>query len=404
MICEICYLSFNLSDKLPRILTNCGHTYCQNCLETLCVKRKQEQKSQFICPACKIIYSFSFANPHDMSMFPKNFALTEFIQQQFSETNCKHGDKCGLLVCMDSSCTNKFGFCSDDIQKRHPSCQANLFVNLNEFKDKVRISKLEIKPANFTDLKKTLEIRLELLKEQIFDFLDAAEKAVASQFKLVEDFNYKKFVGGAGLWETSFDPKNNCVNLEYKKQNEVRNFCEEIDRQFRNNLPNYFQRALYGLLPFAARNFLEFKGGEESENNKLFSLITDSNFIFREHFILKDLNCRLILNMDDFFANVKKCFEKSNKDETGFSDLFFSNAGHDINNFALEKIRKHWSKDLLADNIKEKLMFEFEKNYETSKRNWMIDVYKNDFSKQMIESNKEILYARNNICLRIFEK
>ena len=31
-ICGICKKKYNVGDRIPRILVNCGHTYCTSCL------------------------------------------------------------------------------------------------------------------------------------------------------------------------------------------------------------------------------------------------------------------------------------------------------------------------------------------------------------------------------------
>ncbi len=46
-ICGVCKLVYNVGDRIPRILVNCGHTYCTNCLT------KYYRKSRIRCPFCK---------------------------------------------------------------------------------------------------------------------------------------------------------------------------------------------------------------------------------------------------------------------------------------------------------------------------------------------------------------
>ena len=36
-ICTNCANKFNIGERIPRILVNCGHTLCTKCLESLCV-------------------------------------------------------------------------------------------------------------------------------------------------------------------------------------------------------------------------------------------------------------------------------------------------------------------------------------------------------------------------------
>jgi hypothetical protein len=46
-LCGVCRLVYNVGDRIPRILVNCGHTYCTNCLS------KYYRKCRIRCPCCK---------------------------------------------------------------------------------------------------------------------------------------------------------------------------------------------------------------------------------------------------------------------------------------------------------------------------------------------------------------
>ena len=50
-ICGICKKTYNVGDRIPRILVNCGHTYCTSCLN----QYYKNNKSKIICPFCKKI-------------------------------------------------------------------------------------------------------------------------------------------------------------------------------------------------------------------------------------------------------------------------------------------------------------------------------------------------------------
>jgi hypothetical protein len=46
-ICGVCRMIYNVGDRIPRILVNCGHTYCTSCLT------KYYRKNRIRCPFCK---------------------------------------------------------------------------------------------------------------------------------------------------------------------------------------------------------------------------------------------------------------------------------------------------------------------------------------------------------------
>jgi hypothetical protein len=44
--CGVCKQKYNVGDRIPRILVNCGHTYCTSCLT------KYFRKNRIRCPFC----------------------------------------------------------------------------------------------------------------------------------------------------------------------------------------------------------------------------------------------------------------------------------------------------------------------------------------------------------------
>ena len=45
--CKICFEPYNHTDKIPRILPKCGHTFCSACLEKIA---KNSARNGFACP------------------------------------------------------------------------------------------------------------------------------------------------------------------------------------------------------------------------------------------------------------------------------------------------------------------------------------------------------------------
>lgn len=51
-ICGVCKEKYNVGEKIPRILVNCGHTYCTSCLT------KYYRKNRIRCPFCKKLVKY----------------------------------------------------------------------------------------------------------------------------------------------------------------------------------------------------------------------------------------------------------------------------------------------------------------------------------------------------------
>ena len=55
LCCDICFEKFaEGGDQSPRMLTNCGHTYCYKCVRDVCRGRNQLE-----CPTCRVVTKFS---------------------------------------------------------------------------------------------------------------------------------------------------------------------------------------------------------------------------------------------------------------------------------------------------------------------------------------------------------
>ena len=79
--CSICYNHYNNS-KLPTILTSCGHTFCNDCLNMLI------SDNSISCPECKQITS---VNSNNINSLPRNRSLIEMIV--FHEIKNKSNEK-----------------------------------------------------------------------------------------------------------------------------------------------------------------------------------------------------------------------------------------------------------------------------------------------------------------------
>jgi hypothetical protein len=75
MDCPVCYYSFDIKVKIPKILTKCGHTLCLTCLDRLC------QDGTIHCPFCKEIYIDQNSNITSAN-FPNNFYILNVLEDK----------------------------------------------------------------------------------------------------------------------------------------------------------------------------------------------------------------------------------------------------------------------------------------------------------------------------------
>ena len=73
--CAVCGNEYR-NDNLPRLLTACGHTYCESCLDTM-MTEQQDGRHRVVCPQDSTI---TYLDSDDVSEFPKNIALLKVIE------------------------------------------------------------------------------------------------------------------------------------------------------------------------------------------------------------------------------------------------------------------------------------------------------------------------------------
>ena len=80
--CTICKNDFDLQTRLPRLLPNCGHSFCSMCIQEMI---KQEELS-FTCPEDDIECS-NFKKDIGISCFPLNFTLYRILKKHQKQEN-----------------------------------------------------------------------------------------------------------------------------------------------------------------------------------------------------------------------------------------------------------------------------------------------------------------------------
>jgi hypothetical protein len=130
-ICGVCNGKYNVGDKIPRILINCGHTYCTACLT------KYFRKERIRCPYCrKLVKNLESVEqlPLNINMFsevvlndPLLIVLLDSDNEDSYSSVCSiHTEKQKHFFCSD----HEVNFCRDCIKLYHRSencCVVDLF-------------------------------------------------------------------------------------------------------------------------------------------------------------------------------------------------------------------------------------------------------------------------------------
>ena len=93
LICLICSVNFDAKDHLPRIIPECGHTFCAKCLNTL-IQGQSTNK----CPLDNLNVRFKGKAIED---FPINFVFRQLLEEITTrEDFCPTHEEEKKLICM----------------------------------------------------------------------------------------------------------------------------------------------------------------------------------------------------------------------------------------------------------------------------------------------------------------
>ena len=95
LLCSICNLEFNLEEKMPRLLPDCGHSFCQSCVEQL-IKNSKEPS----CPEDGKLVT-SYTEYKGLSSFPLNYSLKKILLNKAVDTTKDNriNDYSGIQFC-----------------------------------------------------------------------------------------------------------------------------------------------------------------------------------------------------------------------------------------------------------------------------------------------------------------
>jgi len=83
MLCSICKCEYDQSIKVPRVLTNCGHTYCQMCILKLLNNNTENSENKLVCPEDNILYTDITSN----EVFPINLKIINMLNEKTNRNN-----------------------------------------------------------------------------------------------------------------------------------------------------------------------------------------------------------------------------------------------------------------------------------------------------------------------------
>jgi hypothetical protein len=244
MNCPQCQVKYNNSNNLPRILYNCGHTFCEECLNIL---HKQQSCKNISCPLCQTENLVE-----DVNTLTKNLVLVEntlqisssnvsFIEKEKEIIPNKKSQK---LICPSHS-KDLEAFCETDKMMLCVSC---ILESDHKNHDLSSIDKAAQKERAFiqSGYDKVLELESQL-SDSLQKIEDMKKIVITSTESRIEDneifFEEMILIIKERQYFLEQNIKKNSeeevVNLEKKTQNVYSKINKVKDfKEFKNNLDN----------------------------------------------------------------------------------------------------------------------------------------------------------------------
>ncbi len=189
--CPICTTEYDHERNEPRIIPNCGHSVCLNCLMQIL----KDFSSSFKCPLCNRYLQIKRITPET---FPKNYLALNLLDKRRKASLCTVHCTMKDLVCFDCKelICNKCAF-----KGEHKNHQIDMFEDF--------MTELDTKVSD-------LEKWIKLLNEHI-NGIDSLMNVKRQNLILMIDLKFR------GLFELLRNKKRNLLNEINKYFDEMQN-------------------------------------------------------------------------------------------------------------------------------------------------------------------------------------
>ncbi len=248
-LCEICFLIYNKTNNLPKIIECCKHTFCLECL----IKIYNKNNNRLMCSICR---NFTDKNPNelatDLDKFPENKPKCLkcpkckkecTVDNLFVNINNKNtNDSNGFILCKDCI----FSEISNN-EKNNNNKLINTIniennftdyyidnINLNEFFENMKIelqffNEGNIKNLDFTNNEsdKTSKRIEESLDSKIMNFIDVFFERLKRNIKI----KTKKFISEylSEEFDLNISAERDLNSFIYQYQKDLKNVLDKIN-------------------------------------------------------------------------------------------------------------------------------------------------------------------------------
>ncbi len=210
--CVICFCPFNDAENQPRVLPNCGHSLCRECILNSSVvdfviqthenpfrtrnmppneNLREKTNIKLTCPFCKTVSQNTKVGAHEkpqvLDYFPINYSLIsalDIIDTQRSTSNkCRKHHSIANILCFEKDCDVRELSCFACFKEGHLKCDPALALDSNSILSRVRYTNYETSFKDFSnDLNNIKKAVLASLQNEIEAVIDSFEGSLKKHF------------------------------------------------------------------------------------------------------------------------------------------------------------------------------------------------------------------------------
>lgn len=221
--CPACHSKYDISVRVPRILHNCKHAICQECLQKTL---KASAGDAFACPTCSQPNSPDPDDPLNAAYFPPSVSLIASMAGQLRAFPIEKCSRHGSLVnhlCLNLKCADKSIRCRDCAKLYHRTCPANMQIPVQHFFRLVKCESLDVRLEGLSEaITENIDAKMNKMKTHVGNFVRAVINYVNSEAKIIAEMSPATFKAHHKRLLVEFDPSQQVIMVSLRAERSLR--------------------------------------------------------------------------------------------------------------------------------------------------------------------------------------